>query len=184
MEDIRRKFKNIHRSLHSIKSSVKVLFVLEHKISPVDLAERTRVDGRLESLTNDTSLHLPCSTGFLTRGILSGIVSLGFEAFNVVDNFETVREKAFQARINAFTKEEIQRTLRKKYADRIMTIIKTFLREYWEEEINMIIENISTLRKNHSVLKSVEKTLYSLHSTVNQKIDRLHQIEHTNISNE
>lgn len=184
MGDIVRKFKDIHRSLHSIKSCVKVPFVLESRISPVALAERTRVDDFLESLAYDKSLHIPCPTGFLTRGKLSGIVSFGFEAFNVVDNFETVREKAFQARITAFTKDKIQRTLREKYYDRITTIIKKVLEKYLEEEINKIKENISTFRKNKGVLKSKEKTLFSLQSTVQQNIDRLYQIICINTSNE
>lgn len=167
MGDIVRKFKDIHRSLHSIKSCVKVQFV-----------------DFLESLAYDKSLHIPCPTEFLTRGKLSGIVSFGFEAFNVVDNFETVCEKAFQARITAFTKDKIQRTLREKYYDRITTIIKKVLDKYLEEEIKKIKENISTFRKNKGVLKSKEKTLFSLQSTVQQNIDRLYQIRCINTSNE
>lgn len=167
MGDIVRKFKDIHRSLHSIKSCVKVPFV-----------------DFLESLAYDKSLHIPCPTEFLTRGKLSGIVSFGFEAFNVVDNFETVCEKAFQARITAFTKDKIQRTLREKYYDRITTIIKKVLDKYLEEEIKKIKENISTFRKNKGVLKSKEKTLFSLQSTVQQNIDRLYQIRCINTSNE
>lgn len=184
MGDIIRKIENSLKSLYSIEGSLKVPFVLKNRISPVALAERARVDGRLGSLINDTSLHIMSPTGFLTRGILSRIVSLGFEAFNIVDDFETVREKAFQARINACTKEEIHRTLRKEYSDRIMTIIKTFLEGYLEVEINKIKKNISTVRKQLQVFISVEHTLYSLQSTVDQNIYRLHKIERTNVSNE
>lgn len=43
--------------------------------------------------------------GIATAGILSGIVHSSLVTYNVVDRFEVVRDKAFEARINAFYKE-------------------------------------------------------------------------------
>lgn len=53
--------------------------------------------------------------GIASAGILGGIVITGLVAFDVVDDFETVRQKAFEARINAFTKDKLKSSLRKRY---------------------------------------------------------------------
>lgn len=103
MEDLERKSENLQRSLNSSKGSLKVSFNLENRIStPVSLVERTRVAELLERfLINDIGSFTMSAPGFVTDGILSGKLQIG--------DFETVREKEFEARINAFTKEETDR---------------------------------------------------------------------------
>lgn len=184
MGDLIRIIENIHKSLRSTKGSFKVPIDLENsRISKaVALGERTSVAGLIGSfLMNSIGPLTVSATGFATAGILSG---MGLVAFNVSNDFETVRENKFEERIKAFTKEKIQRTLRKEYSDKIWSIIITCLDGYMKEKIIKIRENISTLKNKQAYFKSERTTLLSLQSTVIQNIRRIREIESIAIRNE
>lgn len=184
MGDLIRIIENIHKSLRSTKGSFKVPIDLENsRISKaVALGERTSVAGLIGSfLINSIGPLTVSATGFATAGILSG---MGLVAFNVSNDFETVRENKFEERIKAFTKEKTQRTLRKEYSDKIWSIIITCLDGYMKEKIIKIRENISTLKNKQAYFKSERTTLLSLQSTVIQNIRRIREIESIAIRNE
>lgn len=90
-----RKLENIYIFLYLVKWSLKELFVLENRNLLVVLVERICVDSFFESLYNDIGLYIVNFIDFLFCGIFSGMVSLWFEVFNVVDDFEIVCEKVF-----------------------------------------------------------------------------------------
>lgn len=90
-----RKLENIYIFLYLVKWSLKELFVLENMNLLVVLVERIGVDSFFESLYNDIGLYFVNFIDFLFCGIFSDIVSLWFEVFNVVDDFEIVCEKVF-----------------------------------------------------------------------------------------
>lgn len=189
MKDLKKKFENIHRTLHSIKDN------LEGMKTPFDVENRITAaiaSGVIQSgagllggfLMNRMVSNSGVIIGIATAGILSGIVLPSLVTYNVVDRFEVVRDKAFETRINAFTKKDIKDTLRKEYFESIKKIIRAFLEGDLENEIIKIKENIITMKNQHEFFKSEEKTLSLLQSTVIQKIERLQQIGRIDITTE
>lgn len=189
MKDLKKKFENIHRTLHSIKDNLKGMktpFDVENRITTA-IASGVIPSGAglLGSfLINRKVSNSGVMIGIATAGILSGIVLSSLVTYDVIDIFEVVREKAFEARINAFTKKDIMDTLRKEYFESIKKIIRAFLEGDLENEIIKIKENIITMKNQHEFFKSEEKTLSLLQSTVIQKIERLQQIGRIDITTE
>lgn len=109
--------------------------------------------------------------------VLAGVATSVLVKFEAIYDFKTVRENAFKARINAFSKEEIKYNLKEGCAETIQTIIETFLGEGLKSEIDKMKENISTLENEHEFFVSEKETLSSLQSTVKQNIKDLKQIE-------
>lgn len=186
MEDLLEKYKNIHKSLHSIKDNLKGFktpFDVDNKIiSVVASGVISSGAGLLGSFLIKRVVSKPAVLfGIASAGILGGIVITGLVAFDVVDDFETVRQKAFEARINAFTKDKLKSSLRKRYVGVCQKIIRAFLEGELEKEIIKIKENISTMRKGHDTFKSERETLSLLRSTVTEKIKHLQKLEVTDI---
>lgn len=171
----------LHRSVRSIKDIIngfKTSFNVDEKIGTT----KASCPARLFYVTNIKciNLHYELYSTFEA----AGLVFSGLDAFEVLDEFETVLEKAFQARISVITEEKIQRMLRKKYADRIRNVISAFLDGDFEKEIIKIKENISATEKEHESFNCKEETLSSLQTTVIDKIKLLQENECTYINTE
>lgn len=189
MADLIKKFEIIQHNLHSIKDNLKGFktpFDVDKKIAIV-LASSVIPGGASvigSFLLKRIILHPGVLIGIATMGILGGVLFSGLRAFEVVDDFQTVRDNAFQARIDVFTVEKIKRTLKEEYVGRIKMIIRAFLEGDLEKEIIKIKENIKTMQNCHEIFKSEEETLSTLQSTVVRALERLHQIEDIDIKPE
>lgn len=186
MGNLLEKYKKIHKSLHSIKDNLKGFktpFDVDNKIiSVVASGVLSSGAGLLGSFLIKRVVSDPAVLfGIASAGILGGIVITGLVAFDVVDDFDTVRQKAFKARINAFTKEKLKHSLRERHGALCQKIIRAFLEGELEKEIIKIKENISTMRNEHDTFKSERKTLSLLRSTVTEKIKHQQQLEITDI---
>lgn len=189
MADLIEKFEKIHRTLHLIKDNLKGFK------TPIDVDNKI---GKALSLTSIQSgagvvfsfvLYRIARTPAIlvpvaTVGILTGLVMVGLQALEVVDDFDTVCSNAFMARVKVFTVDEIKRNLRKAYFERIKEIIEAFLDGDLKREIERINANVSRMRDEKDLFKLKEKTLSSLQWTVIQNIERLQQIERIDITTE
>lgn len=186
MGDLIEKYENLQKSLHSIKENLKGFktpFDVDNKvISVIASGVLSSGAGLLGSFLVKRVVSDPAVLfGIASAGIVGGLVISGLVAFDVVDDFDTVRQNAFKARINAFTKEKLKGSMRKRYVGVCQKIIKAFLEGELEKEIIKIKENISTLRKDHDTFKSEKETLSLLRSTVTEKIKHLEKLEITDI---
>lgn len=189
MKDLKNKFENMHRTLHSIKDNLqgfKTPFDVENRITTAIASGVIPSGAGLigSFLINRIVSNSGVMIGIATAGILSGIFLSSLVTYEVVDRFEVVRENAFRARINAFTKKDIKDTLRKNYFESIKKIVRAFLEGELENEIIKIKENIIKMKNEHEFYKSEEETLSLLQSTVIQKIERLQQIGRIDITTE
>lgn len=189
MADLISKFEKIHRSLHSIKDNLKGFktpFNVDKKIATAVasgvLPSGAGVIGSF--LIRSIISHPGVLIGIATFGIVTGVLFSGLVAFEVVDDFETLRDKAFKARINVFTEEEIKRRLKKEYYDGVKRIVSAFLEGDLEKEIINIKVNIKTMKTDSKSFKSEKKTLSTLKSTVDKELERLQKIESTDIKPE
>lgn len=193
MEYLFEKFESIHRSLHSIKDNLKGFqtpFNVDTKIIPVITWTIKSQVGSLNALL--MGLRLISGISEIKRIILQGIAAAGivggiiFSALMIAraDDFETTREKAFQARVDALTKKQVKYFLREYYFEPIQKIKRAFLEGDLEKEMNKIKENISSMRNKHKTYISQKEILSSMHQTVIQKIERLKQIGCIAIVNE
>lgn len=194
MEYLFEKFESIHRSLHSIKDNLKGFqtpFNVDTKIIPVIAwTIKSQVGLNLNALL--MGLRLISRISEINRKVLQGIVAAGivggiiFSGLMIAraDDFETTREKAFQARVDDLTKEQVKYFLREYYFEPIQKIKRAFLEGDLEKEMNKIKENISSMRNKHKTYISQKEILSSMHQTVIQKIERLKQIGCIAIVNE
>lgn len=189
MKDLTEKFKNMHRTLHSIKDNLrgfKTPFDVENKITAAIASGVIPSGAGLLGpfLINRIVSNSGFMIGIATAGLLSGIFLSSLVADGVVDGFEVFREKAFRARINVCTKRAIKTTLRREYFENIEKTIRAFLQGDLENEIIKIKENIITMKNQHEIFKSEEETLSLLQSNVIQKIESLQQIGRIDIATE
>lgn len=184
MTNLIEKFENMHRTLHSIKDNLKgmkTLFDIENRVAAA-IASGLKPSGcgLLGSfLINRFVSNSGVMIDIANVGILSGIFLSSLIAYDVVDRFEIVRENAFRARINAFTKKDIKDTLRREYYEKINKIIRPFLEEDLKNEIIKMKENIIMMKNEREFFKYEEETLSLLQSSVIQKIEHLQQIAST-----
>lgn len=193
MEYLFEKFESIHRSLHSIKDNLKGFqtpFNVDTKIIPVITWTIKSQVGSLNALLMGLRLISGISEikriilqGIAAAGIVGGIIFSGLMIARA-DDFETKREKAFQARVDALTKKQVKYFLREYYFEPIQKIKRAFLEGDLEKEMNKIKENISSMRNKHKTYISQKEILSSMHQTVIQKIERLKQIGCIAIVNE
>lgn len=183
LEDLVKNFENIHRTLHSIKEDLKGFktpFDVNNRI-PIVLTSYVLSTGIVvlgcfminrfvenSQLTNDV-----IAAGTLTAWILDGAM----EYLEVADDFKTVCEKEFQARINVLTKIELRSFLKKNHFDEIKKIIKSFFDEELPKEVGMLKTYIVTMKERHSVFKSEKGILSSLQSAVILNIQRLQSLK-------
>lgn len=189
MGNLLEKFENLHKSLHSIKENLKGFktpFDIDIKITGSLIASGVISyvygAGLLGSfLVKRVVSGLAVLFGIASAGIVGRLVSSGLVAFDVVDDFDTVRQKAFEARIDAFPKEKLKNSMRKRYVGVCQKIIEAFLEGELEKEIIKIKDNFSTMRKEHDTFKSEKETLFLLRSIVTEKTKRLQKLEITDI---
>lgn len=175
MQDLIKKFENIHRSLHSIKDSLRGVntpFDVETKVATaLTLCVLPSSVGFLESYLKDRiCTYFGILTGTASAGswmFLSGLLTLG--------SFENVRELAFRARISVFTEDNITSILRKEYLNQIEKLVH-FLKEDLVNEIIKIQENITTMQNVLFSCKFEEEIWISLRSIVIEKIQCLQKI--------
>lgn len=186
LEDLLKKFENIHKTLHSIKEDLKGFktpFDVNNKI-PEKLASYVLKAGIVvlscfminrfvenSQLTNDL-----IAAATLSAWILDGAM----EYLDVVDDFKTVCENEFQARINVLTEIALRSFLRENHFDEIKKIIKSFFDEELPKEVGMLRRFIVTMKERHTIFKSEKDILSSLQSAVIQNIQRLQMLENLN----
>lgn len=162
MANLIEKFKDIHRSLHSIKDNLtgfRTPFDVDNKIG-ITLASYASGAGVIGSFLIQRIISNPGFVfGIGTVGVLSGIVLFGVLTLELANDFDTVRRDAFKTRIDVYTEDRIQRILRAKYYDGIQKIIKAFLEGDLEKEIIKLRENISAMRNKQGFFQS-EKKIY------------------------
>lgn len=188
------KFESIHRSLHSIKDNLKGFqtpFDVDTKMirvigsvikSGFGLNLNVLLIG-LRLISGISEINRKVLQGIAAAGIVGGIIFSGLMIARA-DDFETTREKAFQARVDALTKEKVKYFLSKYYFEPIQKMKRAFLEGDLEKEMNKIKENISSMRNEHKIYISQKEILSSMHQTVIQKIERLKQIGCIAIVNE
>ena len=106
------------------------------------------------------------AVGVAAAGIVYGIFTAGLIAFDIPDDFDTIRERTFQGITNNFSKEEIRKTIRANYENDFKTIIKTFMDGEIKEEIHNLNKNIDTMLKNLDRYRKEEVVLLSLKSEI------------------
>lgn len=123
------KFESIHRSLHSIKDNLKgfqtpfdvdtkIIRVISSAIkSGLGLNLNVLLIG-LRLLSDISEINRKVLQGIAAAGIIGGIIFSGLMIARA-DDFETTREKAFQARVDALTKEKVEYFLRENYFEPI-----------------------------------------------------------------
>lgn len=188
------KFESIHRSLHSIKDNLKGFqtpFDVDTKMirvigsvikSGFGLNLNVLLIG-LRLISGISEINRKVLQGIAAAGIVGGLIFSGLMIARA-DDFETTREKAFQARVDALTKEKVKYFLSKYYFEPIQKMKRAFLEGDLEKEMNKIKENISSMRNEHKIYISQKEILSSMHQTVIQKIERLKQIGCIAIVNE
>lgn len=182
VEDLMKSFENIHRSLHSIKEDLKGFktpFDVDSKIA-ILLASVVVTGGAMflgASMINRTVPHFTISKDLV---VVSCAIAGMFDYFGVVDGFQTVCEKQFQAIIGFLTEYKLKKFLRETYFDVMQNSIKTFLDEDLEQEIGMLKNNIVLMRRRQKSFKSDKDILSSLKSAVIQNITRLKKLENLN----
>lgn len=183
LEDLMKNFENIHRSMHSFKDDLKGFktpFDVDNKIPRLltSLVFRggTMVVGCL--IINRLVENSQLTNDVIAAATLSACIFEGAIAYlDVVDDFETVCKKEFEARIKVLTKTKLRSFLRKNYFDVIKKIIKSFFDEDLKEEISMLKKFILTMRERHHIFKSEKDILSSLQSAVTKNTHRLQKLE-------
>lgn len=189
MADLIQKYENIQNTLQSIKDNLKGFktpFDVDNKIGIV-LASGSLPSGAgvVASFVIHRMITNPLVfTGIAAAGIITGLVAGGLVALDVVDDFDTVCRKAFEARINFYTKDKITGFLRKTYLDGIKKTITQFLDGNLKQDIETTRDNISRLKNDQEFFRSEKDTLSSLQCAVIQKIERLRQIGRIDITTE
>lgn len=183
LEDLVKNFENIHRTLHSIKEDLKGFktpFDVNNKI-PIVLTSNVLSTGIVvlgcfminrfvenSQLTNDV-----IAAATLTAWILNGAI----EYLEVADDFTTVCEKEFQARINVLTKIELRSFLKENHFDEIKKIIESFFDKELPKEVGKLKRRIVAMRERNNVFKSEKGILSSLQSAVILNIQRLQSLK-------
>lgn len=132
MVDFMEKFEKIYRILYLIKDNLKgfkIFFDVDNKIS------RVLILGFIFSGVGFfVSVVLYCIVMVFVVffivvivGVLIGLVMVGFEMLEVVDDFDIVCINVFKVRVKVFIVDEIKCNLREVYFERIKIIIEIFL---------------------------------------------------------
>lgn len=174
------RFQKIHEKLHVIKNNmqgIKTPFTDYPRIAAA-LASSicSSGTGLLGSLVVSNYLgsrYTYVAVGVAAAGIAYGLLFAGLVAFDVPDNFDTIRNRAFKRITNTLSKEEIRKRMRAIYENDIKTIIKTFMDGEIKEEIHNLKENIETMlnhlddyRKEAAVLLSLQNDISDLMKTL------------------
>lgn len=139
----------------------------------------------------------PCGTVLLSSIVMSrmlvdprivagcavlGLVVSGLAMMEVIDDFQTICEKALKSRIDALSKEKIYTALQQRYTSLIESIITKLLDGDVKNEINNMKRNVHSLQKSHRELESATTVLKSLRDDLNQRKAHLNKIEKIEIN--
>lgn len=185
MDELIKKFESIHMSLHSIKDNLKGLkspFNVDRKLFGEAASYYSRFSPN-PSLARNTSLartnvgftFIPLAARF-TLYFAGAIFISKLEAANIRETFKNIRENAFVAKMGILTKENIKHSLKEKYSEAILNMIKQFLEGDLQTEINKIRENVLTMTDKRDFYTSAKETLTELLTTVTENIDRLQEL--------
>ena len=102
--------------------------------------------------------------------LMSGLV-----AFDILDDFKTIREQSFKAILSTLSKENLSRKIREIYTETIKDIIKTFMEDELNKEITYLNKSIDMLNELNDYIKN-EGTLRLLHSKINCYFEKLNYL--------
>lgn len=109
-------------------------------------------------------------------GIGSGLLMSGLVAFDILDDFTTIREESFEAIISTFSKENLSGKIREIYAEKIKDIINTFMEDELKKEITNLNKSIGDMLNEIDTYIENEGTLRLLHSKINSYFDELNDL--------
>ena len=111
----------------------------------------------------------------------AGILFAGLVTFNLQDDFDTIRAKAYTEIMDTLSKENIQKEMLASCENEIKKIIKTFMEEELQKEINYLNKNIDTMLRHLDDYSKEEVALRSLKSEIYHYIKELNEVARMNI---
>lgn len=109
-------------------------------------------------------------------GIGSGLLMSGLVAFEILDDFKTIREQSFEAILATFSKENLSRKIREIYTKKIKEIINTFMEDELKKEITDLNNSIDGMLNELDTYIENEGTLRLLDSKINSYFDKLNYL--------
>lgn len=171
MKEIREKIQNIYEKINAIKKHMSGLeppFDAENKIVSV-LAGFIAPSGTgfvANFLLNRILLFAVPGGAVIGVSLLVGTVVSTAIALDISCDYDTFCSNAFDARKNALTKKEIEKTQRKIYQQKTEEIIMSFLDGELKDEIAELSRSIEKMKKNLKRYTAEEKTLRSLRAKI------------------
>ena len=174
------RFKQIHEGLHVIKDDmqgIKTPFTAYRRITAA-LTSSIGSSGTvlLSSLVVSRFLKNPyAAVGVATVGVLGGMLVAGL-ALDVRDNFDTIREKAFQRIQYTFSKPKMWEGMRESYENVFKTITKNFMYGELQKEIRNLNKNIDTMLRHLDDYSKEEVALKKLSSKISHYLEELNVV--------
>ena len=109
-------------------------------------------------------------------GIGSGLLVSGLVAFEILDDFTTIREQSFKAILSTFSKENLSGKIREIYAEKIKDIINTFMEDELKKEITNLNKSIDDMLNELDAYIENEGTLRLLDSKISSYFDNLNHL--------
>ena len=110
-------------------------------------------------------------------GALYGLARTGIQAFQPLENFDTVRESACTMAISSFTKVELKKGLRERYEKTIIKIIEDFINGPLQTEITTLKNNLTSVLNGLHLDDEEHRALRSLDGTISKFMNELKDIE-------
>ena len=109
-------------------------------------------------------------------GIGSGLLVSGLLAFEILDDFTTIRENSFKAIISTLSKENLNGKIREIYTEKIKDIINTFMEDELKKEIMNLNKSIGDMLNELDTYTENEGTLRLLDSKIDSFFDKLNKL--------
>lgn len=175
------KFQAIHAKLDDIKNEMRGI---ETKYSALPKIARALVSsvnvsgpGLIGSLMVSHFLgNQGVSKIVAALSIGGGIVLTGVVAFDVLDNYDTIRGMSFETLLNTLSKEKLEKNIRGIYKEKIKNIIKTFLEDELKKEITNLNKSIDTMQNELDIYTQDINTLSSLYCEILRFAEKLNCI--------
>ncbi|XP_061165684.1 dynamin-like protein 2 [Saccostrea echinata] len=182
LQNLTDNFVKLYEYLHKIKSKMKGFtspFDVEDKLGPVLVSliapSSTAVAGSMAMMY--MSVSPKAAQAVAATGIVTGLVITGLVALDVLDNFETVKQNAYEARIDKITEEKVRKTLQKTYAERFTHVVQSYLEGDLKKEIEILSESVDSTKGKINFYRKEESSLLSLSSEISEIRNRLEEIE-------
>lgn len=178
------RLRKIHENLHLIKDGMQGINTPFTAYPRIAAALGSSIGssgiGIIGSLAISGLLLSPyLAVGVAAAGIVHGVLSAGLVAFDLPDNFNTIRNRTFKKIIDNFSKENILKEMRAGYEYQFKTIINKFIKEELQDEMDNLNKNVEIMlkhlddyRKQKAVLLSLESEISHLMTTLRVVAER------------